>query len=571
MAKTAFNTFTYKDVENILAQALGIMTNNTLDSYQELKENENINSIVKTNIKTGIINHIDEMIRELKERVNKCFPKENGELTNFITYYNNWREAFSDKFNSFSSFLDENYVFNANGVLSAGDIELKDNILEDYNKEEVYPILTNYLKSNDFLGKISSKTVTTGQFGKITLEISNIDKNKLTSLEGFVGKGSSIKVEYKYDEKNNKMIVSFKNTDRRNKFLQRYQAILFDEEYQKLLETPDSKKIINSINKIEVFKKNPIIEYFANNKELGNYFVKGLDKVGNDISITASKSGFMGAIGEAYWYGFFYYLASKGCQTAENYVQAVGTSLKSNAGQEVPIDIIFKNMGIQVKNLSYATVEPKRVRLTSQSNQKMNSFLSNPGLGNAGLASNEVEILGKFFFTANYNKPNFEKFSGPSLDKYNNLYSYVKAAYDEKITFLTSLLPRIISIDKNLQINMKDNIEEQIENEKDDLERIYANMPDLFIINDKLYYSVDLLEDLKKVIQKDYIDKNDVIMGDAFEFTNVKFNVTPFEEAPEGHIYDYPMEVDVDELMKKSTVSFSLYFNFNIPDINGEK
>lgn len=588
MGQVAFNKFTYEDVKNVLSSALLTLTGNDLNFY-ETQAKEEISFDIVESIQNQLVAHIDDMIGLINGRIDNRLGKvEEDSFKKFIQCYKNWKNAFSDIFLEFNSKYLNKYKFSPKGAWELFPTEdeydkLNEQLTQEYLSSE-RNIMTDTLKELDVVGKIS-EIQHTDNFLKLIVKTKR-DKYKDLDQTVFRGKmkgfGGVIRINANYDEKLGALVLSTKWTEKggTGDFIRKYASVLLNSAGLKAAQSKAVSDTISRDEALTIFLKDPIVEKIKAQSTYGKFFNKGLDQVNiGNISVGANKSLFMGAMGEAYWYGFFYYAMSEsGIKMSEQDLKAAGVALKSRAGQEVPIDIIFNRLGIQVKNLSRTVsstthVGAAKVRLTSESDTTLSKFLTTPGLGKVGLGEGAVEILGNFFFAEFYNRPN-PKFADdnttPTYTDYKNLYGYFSAIQAQNEALIMGLIPRIISIDKDLRIALKDTVESKLRDEEGDIDGVFVGMPDLFIIGDRIFKSSTLLGDIKKVIKNNFNlskQKDDT----AFEITSFKLNISPFERAVGNKIYNDDITADVNSLMEESKISFSIYFNFILPDIAGDR
>ena len=124
-----------------------------------------------------------------------------------------------------------------------------------------------------------------------------------------------------------------------------------------------------------------------------------------EIKVGKNSSVIRGALGEIYWNAFFDFIGLSG-------TVPVGLSVKSIDNKEIPIDILYKEFGFQVKN--YTMIEgivtfnqhfDRELKEMVPNQVSFHQFFSNSMEMNADAG----ELLGKFYFSKSYNVRNEEK------------------------------------------------------------------------------------------------------------------------------------------------------------------
>jgi len=251
-----------------------------------------------------------------------------------------------------------------------------------------------------------------------------------------------------------------------------------------------SKTSSSPLSATQQYLENKVKTTISDSK-ISSSLIKNLSLIGGAIAINSSSSAITGALGEWYWLSFFDYLALLS-PLLKKEVAAAGVKLKSTKGQEVPIDIIYGALGVQVKNYTPKNVKNQSFKFLRPTDKiPLDTFLSGQGFGRLG-EPELVPVFGDFFFSKYYNIPINTEF-----DKTAARFQIVQ---DGIRTYIESSIAQLMNLNKSsIEISEESKqyfaVEENI-----DVNSIIAGIPDVFIIGKNFIFSYTLVDEILKSI-----------------------------------------------------------------------
>lgn len=301
----------------------------------------------------------------------------------------------------------------------------------------------------------------------------------------------------------------------------------------------------------EVLKKHISSEI---KKEIVNAFnitIDNLIKNSTEIVVNNNTSVIRGALGELYWNAFAEYFGIEH--------RAVGESLKSLSGKQIPVDIAFEEFGAQVKNYiktnGIVTFNQHFEKSTSEMVPNQISLYNFFG-GASYLHLSDPEIFGKFYFSEFYNKEIKEGSSrySPIAKRFPFIHtgidSYIKAS-------LSSLL----NMDKNIQLKNANLLQENYKG-------LDPGKPVFFFIGDKILPSSIMIDNIIKGLDSTR-NRNELI---NIEIVDYQINLSGFKSFIGGKRYPQSLEkeIDISTLMKSKNNYIKYRINVNVDNIIDE-
>ena len=517
-----WESFSMEDVEAILAEALTTMGINSLASLPDIENtaNRKISEKIQEYIKNNAIQHIENLKQQIINRINQESGLSIDEIKKIPDLYEAWKINTKDFFYKINEEYSKELAFNIGEILPEN--EMRENFIQTFGN------FGQDLSDLDLIGSFQDVYRVEKELkgGKVTVVKMVLDTPDFSAIKKKIEQRSKQKNIYKMDitvteedvkGKGKRLIIyadfgsgtATKPFMKYRDYLKKAGEIVKDNK-------KSNDKLVTSENKIELFRSLPSIQELSTNTENSyyKYLLNALNIVGksdalkNLVQLTASQSSFKGAIGEFYWYGFLLFLKDKLGLRANP--RAVGELPKQ---VDVPIDLVFQSLGFQVKNYSTNIIKSGYMKSTAENisekieiaNEKksLSSFMLNSGLGNVGLDVNAVEVIGSLYFARSYNRPNPQR-KDKDYPRYNSVYNTLAYVAEHDVPYyFQTLLPRLMSIDSELSFALKEVEDDKEYKElKTDLEKLNLGMPELFIINDKIYSTVVLLDEMILLLQQ---------------------------------------------------------------------
>ena len=216
-----------------------------------------------------------------------------------------------------------------------------------------------------------------------------------------------------------------------------------------------------------------------------------------NYDLNKSTSVIKGTLGEIYWTCFFSYIGLK--------VKPTGLNLKDIYNRQVPTDLVFENIGFQVKQysefnnsvyfgLSYGALkkdgilEPEKVSL-------QNLFATKLQFGD-GKAN---DMVGKFFFSKNYNLRN-EKYD--KKGEYTSIYNRFAPIEASIKTYVEANIDKLIGTNSDIQLADNSAFIE-----------VDVGRPTIWFINDKLIPSSVIVEKIIENLKKSLTGESSVFIS----------------------------------------------------------
>ena len=608
-----FNALHAADVEDIQKNMLSFMGlgNNDQDFSEildRIEESVDKELAIKIEILNASINRINSTIAKLQARLNNK-NLANGEVftEKIEKYYNEWKENFSTVLKNFSinnrdSII--NTVKESNKTLGKTEVDYEAIALS---------IIAENLDPEEIIQQINLNKFTRFSAG-FDFNFIMEDKEKTRKKEKSYNQTlAEIIKDIKYFENNSEITVRTilkpkRTSQAAKKELQNLELVTADlhditvkdlNSIYKKLKTERTGSVF-----YDAFQAETLINELCNNSTYGSYFTKALSYVKEgDIAVNLSKAAVTGAAGEWYWTAFFLFLADK-LHINPNNVKPAGVRMQATQG-EVPIDIIFNGLGIQVKNYSANEIAPsskggwdatlknldkesfgqefkeqlKSYSAAEQENKyvgksHLDTFISSYGFGNLGAGSAAIDIVGNFLFSYHFNKPLNSDYKTNVYDLFNPIYNTFTS------TFIKTRINSLISADENMVIELTEDTKEFYKNELENIDNIpelNPGLPDFFATRYGLYRTDKLLISFRDALigYKNYLIKfkeepmsySNLELKRNFKLDHFELNDYPFAAtAKEFGFYDYTdKEVDpnIKSLMNYSYVTFSLKVSLN--------
>lgn len=366
-----------------------------------------------------------------------------------------------------------------------------DQLTQAYSQEVFSDIMLKRMAVDDAVTDEEIKEI-------FAAEMSKISKSVTSGKRGFNAKKLNERVEITYvrPSRNTKAQLIFKldgnmSSDYKTRLAKIYNEVVGAQQQQVKVRSP-----YNPEDKQEIIKD--ITDTITANigGEAAKYINNEIKLRFSDYGIAENLIVIKGFLGEIYWNAFFKYL---GFDTVPTGV------VKDLKNRSIPIDMILKDAGFQIKNY---TIDEKGKVVFQGSNQAANFITSR-----AQIPSPLSEILINLFATYGYNLP-----VDDATERYENLYKHIEHVVtptDER--YMNSVfklyVDRIIGLDKKFGVSSKaaENIPffDMGENEA-----LYFNT--FFLIQDKIVPSSSIIE----AIVEEYRKESDKIKFSAIYTTN---------------------------------------------------
>lgn len=306
---------------------------------------------------------------------------------------------------------------------------------------------------------------------------------------------------------------------------QRYKKRIYD-----IIETT-GVKIRKITTNISQQSQNQIINIILSklpiNGKAKQYIGKELLQNFTNFGFNQSAAAIKGALGEIYWTAFWKFISNGRLKSSP-----IGTTLTSSGGQ-VPIDIILRGLGFQVKNY---LINPDGF-MTMRRSMTLEGFLEQR------LEINPIDFE-NFYTSWGYNKvintshaeqvyrPLFERFEKILNEATNGLQGYAETRLD-----------RILKVDSDFQSQINSQL-----NLTGDL-GVKTNVA--YLIGDKIVFGSDIITAIIQQLENGYAD----VGFQSFEFMVVEpiaNNVWPNNDTTSGK-----------SLMNQSKVRYEIYLDVN--------
>lgn len=606
-----FNALRIADVEDIQKNMLSFMGLGNYDQdfsevLNKIEESADKELAIKIEILEASINRLNSTIAKLQARLNNKNLANGENFTEKIEeYYNEWNENFSTVLKNFSK-------NNRDSIINT--VKKSNKNLEE--TEVDYEAIALSLIAENLDPEERIQQINLNKFSKFTagFDFNFImeDKGKTRKKEIIYNQNlAEIIRDIKYLENNSEITVRTilkpkKTSQAAKKELKNLELITADlhDIAVKDLNSIYKKLKTNRTGSVfyDAFQAETLVNELCNdpNSPYSSYFKKALFYIKEgDIAVNLSKSAVTGAAGEWYWTAFFLFLANK-LNIDSNKVKPAGVRMQATQG-EVPIDIIFNGLGIQVKNYSANEIVPssgggwdttlkkldkesfgkefkKQLKSYSAAEQEnkyvgkshLDTFVSGYGFGNLGAGSAAIDIVGNFLFSYYFNKPLNSNYKTNVYDLFNPIYNTFTS------TFIKTRINSLISADDNMVIELTEDTKKFFKEEFegiDNIPELNPGLPDFFATRYGLYRTDKLLISFQKALidYKNYLSKfkKEPIQDSNknFKLTRFELNDYPFEAtAKEFGFSDYTdkeVNPNIKNLMNYSYVTFSLKVKLN--------
>lgn len=258
-------------------------------------------------------------------------------------------------------------------------------------------------------------------------------------------------------------------------------------------------------------------------------------KENQEVNFSRNSSVIYGSIEELYVASFARYFGFS--------YQLTGYNILSESSKEIPVDIVFKGAGAQIKNyhekngiVTFNQYYDRQLQKMVPKEISLYNFLT----GNNYLQRSDPDVFGDFYFSEVYNKyiqdnnPSYlaiEKRFGPIRDSIN--------------TYCQSALDKLLNFNHEIAIQSPDLIQA-------DLAGFDAGKPTFFFINDKVIPTSAMIDDIIKGLKNSNKEVN--IKIKEFNINTSSFNTSA----------TWPEEIDdpdVISMLKGSKVKYRIDVN----------
>ena len=279
-----------------------------------------------------------------------------------------------------------------------------------------------------------------------------------------------------------------------------------------------------------------------------NILKKELIEVQN-YDLNRSTSVIRGSLAEIYWTCFFNFIGLK--------AKPVGLNLKDIKNRQVPIDLIIEDLGFQVKKydtfntssvffgLDYGEIkknEAETLKLNPETVTLKKLFSTQLQLDNE-----DMESIGRFFISKNYNKPTRDKkYQNEKFEEYKVLYGRFNAAKPEVTieSYVKAHIDKLISTNKDVEMP------------KDfGFININVGRPTIWLINNNIIPSSIIVEKIIENLKKSLHGENSVFIS-LKEFT---LNLSSFKMNEV-----WPKKVDIDPAGKMASATGKYLIEVNL-------
>lgn len=500
----------------------------------------------------------EEEIKRLEELRNFLIAQEERLFQiNGIESFENLRKRIQEWDNSGASSLIsgsdnfEKLVQTIDNMIQTDDLNEKVAIVAA-NNSEIQELFTVDAEKNLPLDEIASKLIkqlneviggtmerghwkgATGHFRELTKGKQFINKENVDGAVGLfryilIGEPITIKngekTEYKYR-------ITFKET-----IPSRYRNRIYNiidkitEQETKKIQTDAAKKSQGKIIKL-------FAEEFPLTGEAKKYILAELRKRFLSYGFSTTKSSIKGALGEIYWTAFWKYITKGRAKVIPVGLEhATGGVIK---GQQLPMDVLLKGFGFQVKNY--------------QIDLKTNETIFHKKMFLNGYIKNRLQIntqpFDNFYFSWAYNKVIDTEHARTHYQALFNRFNLIMQQMEENLKrYSTERLDKVLRLDTDFNSNLK--IEA-----KDDLKIVTA-----YLISNKIIFSSDIVN---AIIEQLTNESKDADIG--FRSFNINFKeptTSPTWKPKKRSKAEWPPPNDEDpsNLMKETTIEYEIYLN----------
>ena len=257
------------------------------------------------------------------------------------------------------------------------------------------------------------------------------------------------------------------------------------------------------------------------------------------INIGRNESVIKGFLGEIYWTAFWKYITNGKVIPTSKMTITSGTEI----GEEVPIDIVFEDIGFQVKNYAI-TVNSNRsyTKLQDVRDMKLTTFLTErlelPGW---------VEPVERFFFAYGYNRLISGSHAEEIYSGVEKRFKFILDSFEKQLKMIsTARLDKIIRLDREFTSEL-DNLIDTSDFENQQYNTVY-------LIGDKVILSSDIVTNIIHAIDASPDSIIDIKLQ-GFKFTTSQPNF--------GFQYPDPGSYNPNAATKDQKVRYSIEINLD--------
>ena len=257
------------------------------------------------------------------------------------------------------------------------------------------------------------------------------------------------------------------------------------------------------------------------------------------INIGRNESVIKGFLGEIYWTAFWKYITNGKVIPTGKMTITSGTEI----GEEVPIDIVFEDIGFQVKNYAI-TVNSNRsyTKLQDVRDMKLTTFLTErlelPGW---------VEPVERFFFAYGYNRLISGSHAEEIYSGVEKRFKFILDSFEKQLKMIsTARLDKIIRLDREFTSEL-DNLIDTSDFENQQYNTVY-------LIGDKVILSSDIVTNIIHAIDASPDSIIDIKLQ-GFKFTTSQPNF--------GFQYPDPGSYNPNAATKDQKVRYSIEINLD--------
>ena len=446
-------------------------------------------------------------------------------LNTVRTQENNFYSRFSISEKEHNVFYDriEQWRISMNHLLDKNTAQDVCNIMSSViSDEDVHQALQTYLDQPT--DPLVNSTILTNNLAQFLNEEFNIDKHRFS--QSF---SDGINASFYVTKKTNGKYEVKQKTGSDSKL----------SNYMKLKIIRTVNKGLEEENRIATSLTEEITEQIYNRLAIGVSDIKmlmclrdELIKRKNEYTKFPHLPVVQGWLGEIYWNAAFSYI------TNSRMISIPTGSMRNKSGQQLSVDMIYKDAGFQIKNWTFNEQGEKII------NKKMNlgNFLSDKAVL---LESYVGQVIAQMFGAASYNKPN-EQYKNEHFDEYKQVYEDLK-----QLTTQLEPLTKIFytQLNKIIEIDNGNELKELLPTGTN----IYYNT--FWLLKDKIVPSSVIIEQLIEDIESNFST-----IGNG-----IRFSILSITEKEEKMVW--PLETNFTDRAMANRWSINYEYIFNLENL----
>lgn len=414
--------------------------------------------------------------------------------------------------NQFSNFISSNNEF-----LTI----LNEEILSEENKNRnIMPLIKDTLVSfanangnKSSNSKVNLSSMRLSQF-VIVIRDNGLDKiyngQELANLSAEKITGKIVDIQFKGK-------LSSKTANKLSKIIQDFTG----KEFKQLnIETKIRKKIVELIEKRIGNSSAPQRQIL---RELHQNFIKL-----QNFALNMNEKVIRGFLGEVYWTAFWKYILNQELIPTGAMRETSGRDV----GQQIPVDIIFEDLGFQVKNFNLSAHPDVIYFPYNEKTSSISNFITH----DLELDEGYIDSLERFLFSYGYNRS-----IDSSFDMIESRFSFILSEFEKTMyEYTLARADKIIDVDKDFKFELINS------------SSLVNNLNTIYIIGDRFVLASDIVMNIMEGLLDGY--------GITVEISTFEFNVS---QPDLGRRYPQTMDY-TNDFMKNEKITFQIKLDLSV-------